>query len=48
VSVAEHVSADLSYRVVEPRGSVDAANGSFEIVRDGRRKAPDAPASASK
>ena len=48
VSVAEHLAADTSYRVVEPRGRVDAASNSFEIVRDGRDRALDAPASASK
>ncbi len=33
-SVAEHLAADRSYRVVEPRGRVDAAGGSF--VADSR------------
>jgi len=37
VSVAEHISADMSYRVVERRGRVDAASSSFEIIRDGRK-----------
>jgi len=48
VSVADHISADISYRVVEPRGRVDAASSSFEIVRDGRTRNLSTPASASK
>jgi hypothetical protein len=36
VSVAEHIAADMSYRIVEPRGSGDAAGGSFEIIHDRR------------
>jgi enediyne biosynthesis protein E4 len=35
-SVAEHLAAGMTYRVVEPRGNVDATSSSFEIVRDGR------------
>jgi len=48
VSVAEHIAADTSYRVVEPRGRADAASCSFEIVRDGRKRALDAPSAVSK
>ena len=36
VSVAEHLAADRSYRVVEPRGPKGAVGRSFEFVRDGR------------
>ena len=46
VSAAEHLSADTSYRVVEPRGSGDAASRSFEVIPRARDRAPDAPASA--
>ena len=48
VSVAEHLAADRSYRVVEPREPVDAVGRSFEVVRDGRNGALEAPASAPK
>jgi hypothetical protein len=33
VSVAEHLAAGKSYRVIEPRGTIDAVGGSFEMVR---------------
>ena len=47
MSVAEHISADTSYLVVEPHGRAGAASSSFEIIRDGHNKTHDAPASAS-
>jgi enediyne biosynthesis protein E4 len=48
-SVAEHLAADASYRVVEPRGrDEDAAGVSFEVLRDRRERGPGAPGPASK
>ena len=49
VSVAEHLAADTSYRVVEPRErGENAAGGSFEVVRDRRDRGLGAPESTSK
>ncbi len=48
IRVAEHVAANMSYRVVEPRAPSDASSGSFEIVHHGRNQDLAAPGAISK